>query len=74
LTSIGTVAGRKRLQRRRDALALLVQRATDRGDRPNVPRPEVVDDIIFGVIWYRLLATRRPFDNALIDDLVGTLT
>jgi AcrR family transcriptional regulator len=62
------------LQRRRDALALLLQRATDRGDRPKVPRPEVVADIIFGVIWYRRLATRRPFDDALIDDLVGTLT
>jgi hypothetical protein len=47
--------------------------STKPGDT-RLPGPDVVADIVFGVIWYRLLATRRPFDDALIDDLVGTLT
>jgi AcrR family transcriptional regulator len=64
------------LQRRRDALAVIIDRAQTRGDLPPRPSPGTVADIIFGVIWYRILASPRPFDNQLqlIDDLVGTLT
>jgi len=29
---------------------------------------------VFGVIWYRMLATREPLDDALTDDLLHTLT
>jgi hypothetical protein len=32
-----------------------------------------VADIVFGVIWYRMLATRRPLDGKLVDELVSTL-
>jgi AcrR family transcriptional regulator len=61
------------LQRRRDALAVIVARAKERSDLPSVPSPGTVADIVFGVIWYRLLATRQPADTRLIDELVTTL-
>lgn len=62
------------LQRRRDALAVIVDRARQRGDLPPHPAPTVVLDLVFGAIWYRVLATRRRLDKALVDDLVRLLT
>jgi hypothetical protein len=32
-----------------------------------------VADIVFGTIWYRVLATREPLDSQLADDLITTL-
>jgi AcrR family transcriptional regulator len=60
------------LRRRRDALGVLVDRALARGDLPPVARPGTVADLVFGLIWYRVLATREPIDDAQIDEL-GTL-
>jgi AcrR family transcriptional regulator len=61
------------LQRRRDALAVIVERAQRRGDLPSHLRPGTVADIIFGVIWYRVLATGQPPDDRLADELVAAL-
>jgi len=61
------------LERRRDALAVITDRARERGDLPAHPDPATVADIVFGTIWYRMLATRRPLDEALADDLIGVL-
>ncbi len=61
------------LQRRRDALAIIVNHAKERGDLPPVPLPGTIADIVFGVIWYRLLTTHQPADDRLIDELVTTL-
>lgn len=61
------------LQRRRDALGVLVDRASARGDLPPVPRPGTVADLVFGLIWYRVLATREPVDESLVDELVSVL-
>ncbi len=61
------------LYRRRDALAAIIDRAKQRGDLPVAPSPGTVADIVFGVIWYRMLATRRPLDRRLIGELVRTL-
>jgi AcrR family transcriptional regulator len=61
------------LNHRRDALRRIVDRARDRGDLPPGLSPENVLDVIFGVVWYRLLATHRPFDAELVDQLVQTL-
>jgi hypothetical protein len=61
------------LQRRRDALSDIVKRADGRGElRPGLSHG-TVSDIVFGVIWYRLLATDRPLDARLVDELVATL-
>jgi AcrR family transcriptional regulator len=61
------------LERRREALGVITGRARDRGDLPERPDPAVVADIVFGTIWYRVLATRRPLDDALADELIGVL-
>jgi AcrR family transcriptional regulator len=61
------------IRRRRDALAVILDRASARGDLPPRPRPGTVADIIFGVIWYRLLTTADPVDRRLADELVATL-
>jgi AcrR family transcriptional regulator len=61
------------LQRRRDALGVILDRARCRGDLPDVPEAGTVADIVFGVIWYRVLAARKRLDRRLIDDLVVTL-
>ncbi|OHV53826.1 TetR/AcrR family transcriptional regulator [Frankia sp. B2] len=62
------------LQRRRDALGIILDRARTRGELPPVPSPGTAADLVFGVIWYRMLATSQPVDENLIDELVTTLT
>jgi len=47
------------LERRRAALFQIVSRAEDRGDLPPTVRGELIGDIVFGVIWYRMLSTER---------------
>ena len=61
------------LQRRRDALSTILDRARARGDLPPGLSPGTVADIVFGVIWYRLLATGQNLDGRLVDELVVTL-
>jgi AcrR family transcriptional regulator len=61
------------LHRRRDALAVILDRAQARGDLPPSLSPGTAADIVFGVIWYRMLATRQPADQQLADELVATL-
>jgi AcrR family transcriptional regulator len=61
------------LQRRRDALAIVLDRARARGDLPAGVSPGTVTDIVFGTLWYRMLATREPLDNDLVDELVTAL-
>ena len=61
------------LERRRGALGVITSRARERGDLPDHPGPAIVADIVFGVIWYRTLATRRPLDAGLVDDLISVL-
>lgn len=61
------------LERRREALAVITDRARERGDLPARPDPGTVADIVFGTIWYRILATHQPLDSALADELVGLL-
>jgi AcrR family transcriptional regulator len=61
------------LNRRRDALSVVLARASARGDLPHRLKPGTVLDIVFGVIWYRMLATRQQLDEALVDELVHVL-
>jgi AcrR family transcriptional regulator len=55
------------LLRRREALRVLL----DRGDLPT--SVETATDVVFGVIWYRLL-TNRPLDERLAEELVTLLS
>lgn len=61
------------LKRRADALAVITDRARRRGDLPVNPDPATITDIVFGTIWYRILAAHRPFDERLLDDLLVLL-
>jgi AcrR family transcriptional regulator len=61
------------LQRRRDALTQILVRAQDRGELPVHLTPALACDLVFGVIWYRVLSYDRPLTH-LTDDLVGVLT
>jgi AcrR family transcriptional regulator len=61
------------LDRRRAALAEVFDRALARGDAPVHLSGELVADVVFGTIWYRLLATDRPLgggDVARLRDLL----
>lgn len=62
------------LQHRRDALGTILNRAQSRGELPPGLSPGTIADIVFGTIWYRLLATRQPLDDQLVEELVTTLT
>jgi AcrR family transcriptional regulator len=61
------------LQRRRDALAIIVDRARARGDLPPAPSADLVADVVFGVIWYRVLSRDQPIDDRLPGELVAML-
>jgi hypothetical protein len=38
------------------------------------PIPDTVADVVFGVIWYRLLAGRGPFGDQLAGEIASTLS
>lgn len=61
------------LSHRREALLVLLRRAANRGELPAGLRSETVADVVFGVIWYRVLATRAPLDDALLGELLALL-
>jgi Tetracyclin repressor-like, C-terminal domain len=62
------------LECRRTALAALVERARQRGDLPATLTAGFAADIIFGVLWYRVLALPQPFDQSLTNHLVALMT
>jgi AcrR family transcriptional regulator len=62
------------LQRRRDALGEIVQRARGRGDLPPGISAGTVAEIVFGVLWYRVLTTHEPPGESLAEELVTALT
>ncbi len=61
------------LTKRRAALETIVERAAARGDKPDLLTATIVADVVFGLIWYRILATERLLDEddiAAIHDLL----
>jgi AcrR family transcriptional regulator len=62
------------LERRRAALGTLVERARRRGDLPATLTADFAADVVFGVLWYRLLVVPQPFDRRLTNHLVALLT
>lgn len=61
------------LHQRRGALSAILERAAARTELPAGMSVPLVLDLVFGVIWYRLLATREPFDLTLVEQLVTVL-
>ena len=58
------------LNRRRAALVEIVERAQMRGDAPVGTSADLVADVVFGFIWYRVMATERSLEDA---DIVALL-
>ncbi|HWE91607.1 MAG TPA: TetR/AcrR family transcriptional regulator [Pseudonocardiaceae bacterium] len=61
------------VRRRRDALSVLVDRADAKGELPEGVPASTIMDVVFGVIWYRLLVPLGPLDEGLPDELVALL-
>lgn len=62
------------LAKRRAALMTLIERAAERGDHPAGMSAAFAADIVFGLIWYRILATDRLLgddDITAIEDLLN---
>jgi AcrR family transcriptional regulator len=62
------------LMRRRQALAVITDRARARGDFPPAPPPDLIADVVFGVIWYRVLSRDQPLDDRIPAELTALLT
>jgi len=55
--------------KRRATLMSILTRPAERGEtRPRI-NPDAAADIVFGVMWYRLLVGHAPLDEALADEL-----
>jgi AcrR family transcriptional regulator len=61
------------LNRRRSSLVEILERAVSRGDAPAHMSTELVADVVFGTIWYRLLATERRLGPHDVDPLLNLL-
>jgi AcrR family transcriptional regulator len=61
------------LMRRRQALAVITDRARARGDLPPAPPPDLIADVVFGVIWYRVLSRDQPADDRIPAELTALL-
>jgi len=61
------------LVRRRRALAHVLARAGARGELAAGLSVDTASDVVFGVLWYRILAIPGPLDDALTDELVALL-
>jgi AcrR family transcriptional regulator len=58
------------LQRRRQALQIVLHRGAERGELPAGVSVETLTDVVFGTLWYRVLAIPAPLDDQLADELV----
>jgi len=61
------------LLRHRQALAVILDRAATRHELPEGVPVQTATDVVFGVLWYRLLAIPAPLDDTLADELVHLL-
>ncbi|MGW4484776.1 TetR/AcrR family transcriptional regulator [Amycolatopsis sp. NPDC004368] len=61
------------LLRRREVLGRIVDRAADRGELPAGVTRETLIDVVFGTLWYRLLATHTSLGPDLADELVALI-
>jgi AcrR family transcriptional regulator len=62
------------LAKRRAALETVVDRAEARGDRPARLTTGLAADLVFGLIWYRVLATERLLEPGDVDAVRDLLT
>ncbi len=53
------------IERRRDAVRRLLARARERGELARDADRELLVDLVYGVLWYRILVTHAPLDASL---------
>jgi AcrR family transcriptional regulator len=58
---------------RRHALIAIIRRGVERGDLPADADVEVLCDLAFGILWYRLLVTHGPVEDNLAQRVTGVL-
>ncbi|MEM8795759.1 MAG: TetR/AcrR family transcriptional regulator [Pseudomonadota bacterium] len=57
------------VERRRANVTILVERAVVRGDLPVEADGDLVSDIVFGTMWYRLMFDHAPLDKEAAESL-----
>lgn len=62
------------LHKRRAAMATLVARAAERGDKPEHLSADLSADLVFGLIWYRVLATEPELPDRDVTAIQRLLT
>jgi AcrR family transcriptional regulator len=58
---------------RRAALGVVLDRARGRGELPDGVSVEALLDVVFGVIWYRVLTDRALGSEGVVDELVALI-
>jgi len=58
---------------RRAALRQILERAVERGEIAEDVDPELLIDVVYGVVWYRLMIGHAPLDEAAGRELTGLL-
>src|SRR5579859_2380892 len=71
--AFGEAFRRQFLARRRAALRLLLVRGRGRGEVAAEADLDLLVDLMFGALWYRLLAGHAPLDGSFADGLADAL-
>ncbi|MFC8732074.1 TetR/AcrR family transcriptional regulator [Luteimicrobium sp. NPDC057192] len=61
------------IENRRSALRTVLERAAERGELPPGASVDTLLDVVFGVIWYRVLTGRVMGAESVVDELVALI-
>ncbi|WP_224372768.1 TetR/AcrR family transcriptional regulator [Hyalangium versicolor] len=61
------------IDRRRASFRSVLLRARERGDLPADANVDLLTDVVYGVMWYRLLIGHAPLDRKLASELAGLI-
>ena len=59
------------VRRRRANVRYLVEKAVGRDELPDETDPELICDIVFGTMWYRLMFDHAPLDEAAAEQIAA---
>ena len=59
------------VQRRRANVRSLVEKGIGRGELPVATDPELICDIVFGTMWYRLMFDHAPLNEAAAEQIAA---
>jgi len=61
------------LAARRRVLRELLESARERGEMSSSADPDYLAELVFGALWYRMLARNAPLDRRFADELTATV-